>query len=89
MKETRYYIINIDQFRTNHPKDDPYHTDKNIRQLSDDAFMTESETQGLVYTRESFLHGFNEGFIDSKLTYLRIIDIEGVCNGNCTGCEKC
>ena len=89
MKETRYYIINIDQFRTNHPKDDPYHADKNIRQLSDDAFMTESETQGLVYTKKSFLYGFNEGFIDSKLTYLRIIDIPGACNGNCTGCEKC
>ena len=88
--ETRYYIVDINMFRDQHAVEiDPYHADKAIKELPDNAFMTESENQGNVYTRESFIHDFNEGFIDSKLTYLRIIDIEGVCNGECTGCDSC
>ena len=75
-KEQRFYIINVDKFRDNHLPNDPFHADFKIRELTDDAFMSESETQGLVYTKETFLHGFNEGYIDGKLTYLRIIDVE-------------
>lgn len=75
-KETRYYIVSIDKFRDIHKEEDAFFVDGNIRRLPDDDFMTESEIQGYVFTKESFLHGFNEGFIDSKRTYLRIIDVE-------------
>jgi len=70
MKETRVYLINLDEIQIE--------TEKELSRIleSNELFMEEAEYQGYVYTLESFQETYNNSHLCSDNSYIRIIEIE-------------
>jgi hypothetical protein len=70
MKETRVYLINLDEIQIE--------TEKELSRIleSNELFMEEAEHQGYVYTLESFQETYNNSHLCSDNSYIRIIKVK-------------
>lgn len=61
MKETRVYVINVDEIEGDY------------LELTNDEFIEEAENQGTVYTIDNFVIAFNNEDINTFTQVIRIL----------------
>ena len=63
--ELRVYVIDVDVIT-----EETYYDD-----LSDEQFMDIAEENGRVYTLPNFQEAFNEGYVNTAIDVIRIIEV--------------
>lgn len=71
MKETRIYIVNVDDIDDN----------ESVEQLTDEQFIEKAEKRGTIYSLKGFEKAWNEGiYMDTpNYSYIRILESEITC----------